>query len=83
MKYQHIVFLQENEAEEAIATLEEEGAEAAFEYLLQWDYGEGEETDTPPWGTKDHLYRYFDGEFEYVMSVNFVLPYIGLFKEVE
>lgn len=83
MKYQHIVFMQENEAEEAIATLEEEGAEAAFEYLLQWDYGEGEETDTPPWGTKDHLYRYFDGEFEYVMSVNFVLPYIGLFKEVE
>ncbi len=83
MKYQHIVFMQENEAEEAIATLEEEGAEAAFEYLLQWDHGEGEETDTPPWGTKDHLYRYFDGEFEYVMSVNFGLPYIGLCKEVE
>ena len=83
MKYQHIVFMQENEAEEAIATLEEEGAEAAFEYLLQWDHGEGEETDTPPWGTEDHLYRYFDGEFEYVMSVNFVLPYIGLCKEVE
>lgn len=83
MKYQHIVFMQEHEADEAIDILCDQGAEAAFEYLLQWDYGEGEETDTPPWGTKDHLYRYFDGEFEYVMSVNFVLPYIGLHKEVE
>lgn len=83
MKYQHIVFMQEHEADEAIDILCDQGAEAAFEYLLQWDHGEGEETDTPPWGTKDCLYRYFDGEFEYVMSVNFVLPYIGLHKEVE
>ncbi len=83
MKYQHIVFMHGQDADEAIDILCDQGTEAAFEYLLEYDSGECEETDTPPWGTKDHLYRYFDGEFEYVMSVNCGLPYVGLCKEVE
>ena len=79
MKYQHIVFMQEDDADEAIDILCDQGTEAAFEYMLQWYLGEGEETDTPPWGRNDHIYRFG----KYVMSVNFGLPYIGLCEEIE
>ena len=36
MKYSEIVFLQGEEATEALEILEKEGENVAFQYLLQW-----------------------------------------------
>lgn len=75
--YQNIVFLQEHEAIEAVDILLRDGREAALDYLLQWECGEGgDETETPPWGSEDHTYRFGD----YFVSYNPRIPYIGLCK---
>lgn len=39
MKYCRIVFLQGDEANEALEILDSDGAESVIEYLSQWDYG--------------------------------------------
>ena len=77
MEYENIIFLQEHHAEEAITILDNDGREAAMDYLKQWDYGDGGDySDNPPWGTSDSIYRSGD----YIMTFNARMPYIGLTK---
>ena len=74
--YYSIVFLQGEEAYEALDLLDREGEAAAMSHLTQWDFG-GESEHSPtthPWGTADATFR--DGE--YVLSYNTRLGYIGL-----
>jgi hypothetical protein len=79
--YQEVVFMQGEEAREPLKVLEDQGEQAALEYLKQWDAGEGgEESEEAPWGTSDTVYwneeRHRDED--YVMSYNKGLEYIGL-----
>ena len=76
--YEEIVFIEHEEAAEPLAILEEQGEEAAMNYLRQWDYGDhdGEIFDENPAGSGDHVY-WKDG---YVMSYNTYFQYIGLCK---
>lgn len=80
-KFQEIVFIQGEEAEEPLNILDNEGESAAFQYLAQWDYGEndGEIYDEIPAGSNDSTYR----EDCYIMNYNTSLGYIGLCKMIE
>lgn len=75
-KYQEIVFMQNENAEEALKILNEQGEEAAMNHLKQWDYGEneGEIYEQNPGGSNDHIYRQGDC----IMTYNESLGYIGL-----
>ena len=77
-EYLNIVFIQNEEAEEPLNILEEQGEGAALQYLRQWDYGEddGEAYDENPGGSGDFIYR----EGNYMMTYNTSLGYIGLCK---
>jgi hypothetical protein len=74
-KYQRIVFMQGEEADEALKILDEQGEDAAVEHLAQWDYGEGEVMDEPSSGDSDDVHETDDG---YRLSYNTRLGYIGL-----
>lgn len=49
-----IVFQQGDDADEALAIVDEHGPDAAIEYLAQWDYGEETESAAPANG---HVYE--------------------------
>lgn len=74
MKYREIVFLQGEGADEALNILEEKGEKKALDFLLEFDYGEGEITERAPWGSADILYK----RKNYVMSYNNRIGYVGL-----
>lgn len=79
-KYCSIVFMQGEEADEAMSILDEQGELAAIEHLKQWDFGGESEhmlsiTDAPPWGLSDRLFKDGNG---YVLSWQPRLPYISL-----
>ena len=66
-KYQEITFLQGEAATEAIALLEDQGEEAALDYLKQWDNGDESMCyDESPAGNSDQIYRKGD----YVLNYN-------------
>lgn len=74
-RYEDVVFLQGEEADEALAILDEEGEEAALEYLKQWHYpGEHDARASVGTGSSDDTYE-DDG---YTMSWNKRIGYIGL-----
>lgn len=74
-RYEDVVFLQGDEAEEPMNILDEKGVDAALEYLKQWHYpGEHMGRKELPHGTNDKTYEK-DG---YIMGWNPHLPYIGL-----
>ena len=77
-KFQEIVFIQGEEAEEPLEILDKHGESSALQYLKQWDYGEndGEIYDEIPAGSNDSTYR----EDCYIMNYNTSLGYIGLCK---
>lgn len=82
--YYSIVFLQGDEAHEALDILDSMGELAAMEHLKAWDYG-GESEHTPlqnaPWGEDDRTFRDKAGEGEeYIMSWNHSPGYIGLVR---
>ncbi len=73
---ERIVFMQGEEAEEPLRILDEQGEEAAIEYLAQWHFpGEHETSETPGAGSDDDVYRAEDG---FRLSWNTRLGYIGL-----
>ena len=80
-KYMEIVFIQNEEAETPLKILEEQGEDAAMNYLRQWDYGDddGEFYDRNPGGSGDSAYR----KGNYVMTYNTSLGYIGLCKIID
>ena len=86
MKYENIVFMQGEESEEVLNLLEEEGEEAAFNHLVQWDYGDQPEegADHFPWGKYDFIYKKNnkDGTY-YIMSYRPIFQTIGLRKVLE
>ena len=78
--YRSVVFEQ---GEEADRLIEE------FQYMRSWDFIDfiqdayGEVADTAPqleepWGADDDTYRMRDGDSEWVVSINWGIPYIGV-----
>ena len=79
MAFQRIVFLQGDEAIEPINILNNEGKDAAINYLAQWDMGDrGEVMDELAAGSSDSTYEAGD----YLLSWNTGLEYIGLERRV-
>lgn len=78
--YRHIVFMQGEEAYEVLDLLHEEGVEACIDHLAEWDNGDGEVSENPPWGTRDELQYGRDG---YVLSYNTYVGSVSLTCEEE
>lgn len=74
-RFEPIVFLQDNEATEALALYNSEPDEVVLDYLKQWDMEPTEAYLGPPWGTDDRVVPFGD---RYILSVNDTLDYIGL-----
>lgn len=74
-RYEEVVFMQGEEAEEPLRILDQQGEDAALEYLKQWhDYGNHMGRNEIPVGGADSTYEK-DG---YIMSWNPYIGYIGL-----
>lgn len=80
--YERVFFAQDDEtADEALAILDERGADAAVKFLAQWHYpGEHETVEQPAAGSDDRTHETADG---YVLSWNARLGYIGLEYKTE
>ena len=74
MSFQRIVFAQGDDAIEPLEILDNQGDDAAIEYLSQWDTGEGQVSEKPSNGSSDYVVEK-DG---YRLSYNLRLGYIGL-----
>lgn len=74
-RYEDVVFIQGSEAEEPLRILNDQGPEAALEYLKQWhSHGEHMGSNEVSHGADDKVFKK-DG---YIMSWNNKLDYIGL-----
>jgi hypothetical protein len=74
-KYENVVFLQGDDANEPLRILNDEGEDAALEYLKQWHYpGEHQGVAKLGAGTADNVYEK-DG---YILTWNDKVGYIGL-----
>jgi hypothetical protein len=74
-RYEDVVFLQGDGAEETMEILNTLGKDAALTHLMQWHYpGEHMGSNEESHGSNDKTYRK-DG---YIMSWNTHIPYIGL-----
>jgi hypothetical protein len=81
-KYEEIVFIQGEEAEEPMEILDSQGLEAVLKYLQQWDYGES------PVVEMDYLLNVGNSDIieeinGYLISYQRGIPYIGLTKIVD
>lgn len=72
--YEEIVFLQGDEANEALDLLDKDENEA-LAYLQAFDMGEGRDSMDVPWGPADSVSYFANG---YVISYNTGLNYIAL-----
>lgn len=78
---ERVVFMQGDDADEALAILDNKGVSAALEHLKQWHHpGEHETDDDFSTGPDDRTLATSDG---YTMSWNMGLNYIGLEFEVQ
>ena len=81
--YFTIVFLQDDfDTKEPFEILNEQGEQAAIDYLSQWDFGSESEnclsgSIDKPWGASDCIYR----KGFYILSYNERLGYIGLTRK--
>ena len=74
-EYEEVIFLQDSNAEEVLAILENDSEQAALDYLKQWHYpGEHSIRKDEKISRRDSIYRNED----YVMYYNTGLDYIGL-----
>jgi len=82
MKYENIIFLQGEEADEAMTRLDGTVADVLFEYLKQWDNGDSqiETTEGKPWGIYDRVNYYDNG---YVLSYSTSFSNCGLIRVIE
>lgn len=104
MRYIDIVFLQgDDDITDALYNVEgvvahgqtEESIDAAIQYMLQWDYGEGEEQEYVPsenfyatdpggpWGAGSDVHHQRDGETCLVLSSHLGLGHAGLIRIIE
>ena len=73
--YERVVFMQGDDAQEALNILDQQGEDAAIAHLAQWhNPGEHETSRELGAGTSDRTYEK-DG---YILSYNLGLGYIGL-----
>lgn len=81
MRYAQIVFMQNSQdADEPLRILDEQGVQAAIDYLAQWDNGDRDEVrDRPSAGSRDNTKRVG----EYLLTWNWGLGYIGLERIIE
>ena len=81
-KYVDIVFLDGNNAEEALTILETDGEEGLGNHLAEWDYGEydGQESSDKPWGDADTT---FEVAPYYVVSYNTGLGYVSMVMDLD
>ena len=78
--YEEIIFLQGEEANEALQILEDKGEEGLLKHLMQWHYpGEHETCEGNPSGNADNE---FDDN-NYKLSYNEGLGYVGLAYKLE
>jgi hypothetical protein len=77
-KYRTVIFLSGDDFDEWYAEFDSEGWDNGFEYLLRWEYGEGDISESEPWGYYDDSMTFFDGSSEYVVSYNYNLAYVSL-----
>lgn len=78
-RYEDVVFLQGDSADEAIEILDNQGEDAAMDYLIQWhEPGHHMGSSELSHGSSDSTYER-DG---YIMSYNIPLNYIGLQYEL-
>lgn len=74
--YEQIVFMQGDDATEALDILDNKGIDGALRYLKQWhDSGKHDTRDKPSAGTSDRTHETTDG---YILTWNNGLSYIGL-----
>ena len=83
-KYRTIIFLQDYtlehpERERFEVMLDNRESEELFDFLLQWDMGDGGEySERKPWGSADTV-KHFDRHGEkYAVSYNYGLGYAAL-----
>lgn len=84
MRISEIVFIQGEDAEEALSLLDED-IKLCLHYLRQWETGEEHTCIVENiGGLSDHIFqeRSADGGL-YIINVNFGVPYIGLSKILE
>lgn len=76
LTYGQIVFLQGDEATEALEILQTKGKVACIEYLAQWDNGDQglEFRDTPSAGSTDSVFQHG----EYILTYQGRYDYVGL-----
>lgn len=81
-RYERVVFFQESESsEEFFDILDDDGIEAALDYMKQWHYpGEHETENELGAGAMDTVYQTPDG---YVLSYHRGLDYAGLEFDTE
>lgn len=83
MRFRSVVFLDGDNADEALRILDRDGDDSLFEYLMQWEYGEpSEESDREPWGQSDWTTTHRCGDSAYVVSHNWNLSYVSLTEVV-
>ena len=79
-RYERIVFLQGSEADEALQILDEQGEQAALDYLSNWwNKGEHEQGNEHSYGASDKIFESESLEGpKLILSYNEGLGYIGL-----
>lgn len=77
--YRTVIFLDGDDFDKWYAEFDSEGWDNGFEYLLQWEYGEGGVISiSEPWGAYEDSMTFFNGGLEYVVSYNWNLAYVSL-----
>lgn len=75
MKIERVVFMQGNEADEALNIYHEEGVSALLNHLIQWHYpGEHEISNELSAGASDRIIQVGN----YVLTINSRIGYCGL-----
>lgn len=75
-----IVFMEGDNADEALDILDEHGLDALWDYVMQWETdGEGHQTrDHDPAGADDERDERVDGAYTYTLAWHHGLRYVGL-----
>lgn len=76
MRYEHIMFAQGDDAETYLSLLDEQGLEALVKDCF--DQGCGEITDDVPWGSSDTNYLVDFSGYQYIVTVNYSIGYVGV-----
>lgn len=80
-RYERVIFAQTDDADEPLSILDNDGEDAAIEYLSEWhNPGEHETADDLSAGSSDRTFESDDG---YILSWNQGLRYIGLEFDTE